>query len=121
MEKNTRAKLLEIAEEKQIKHDPSHDFQHALRVLNLVEMIGKKEKANMDILVPAALFHDIVVYQKNSHESKNETEESAKIAANAITRLPGYTEEVIAAVVTCIRQCSFSKGIMPEMLESKIL
>ena len=114
-------KLLEIAKDKQTKLDPSHDFQHILRVTNLAEKIAVEEKADLDVVIPAAIFHDSIVYQKNTPQSKNETEESAVYAQQILEKLIGYPKDKIENVKICIRQCSFSKGIVPDLLEAKIL
>jgi uncharacterized protein len=90
-------------------------------VLGLAEKIGIAENADFDILVPAALFHDVIVYPKNSPKSKNETDESAELAREILEGFPEYPKEKIESVSTCIRQCSYSKGIMPDLLEAKIL
>jgi len=37
----------------------SHDWDHTQRVYNICQHIGKKEKANLEILKLAALLHDI--------------------------------------------------------------
>jgi uncharacterized protein len=50
-------------------HDSAHDFQHVIRVYNNARLIGKNEEANMEILLPAVLLDDIVVYPKASLES----------------------------------------------------
>jgi uncharacterized protein len=121
MNKILENKLIKIAEERQTKEDPSHDFNHVRRVFNLAKKICKKENADLDVLIPAALFHDTVVYQKNHPNSKNETEESAKVAKNILNKIKEYPKGKISHVVTCIRHCSFSKGIKPESLESEIL
>lgn len=71
--------LIFIAEERQVKGDPSHDFQHIRRVYFLAKKIGEHEGVDLDVVIPAALFHDTIVYRKDSPESKNETEESANI------------------------------------------
>lgn len=110
-----------MARQNQTKEDPSHDFQHILRVTNMAQKIGEEEGADMDILIPAALLHDSVVYQKNSAKSKNETEESAEYAEKLLMDIEGYPKDKIKDVKTCIRQCSFSKGIYPDLLEAKIL
>jgi len=116
-----KVKLFKIAEDRQIKTDPSHDFQHIRRVLNLAIKIGKSVKADLDILIPAALFHDIVVYQKDSPKSKGESDESAEVAAEVLGNIKSYSKEKIGAVKICISECSFSKGIIPRSLESKVL
>ena len=116
MEKSLEKKLIEIAREKQVKNDPSHDFQHILRVFNLAKKIGRSVKADLDIVVPAALFHDIVVYRKDHPNSKNETDESAEVAEKILSNVKNYPKEKIASVKTCIKQCSFTKGIVPDLL-----
>ncbi len=121
MDKSLKEKLIKIAKEKQTKDDPSHDFQHILRVTNLAEKIAQEENADIEIVIPAALFHDSVVYPKNSPQSKNETEESAEYAEQVLKNFNEYPQSKIEKVKTCIRQCSFSKGIIPDLLEAKIL
>lgn len=121
MNQSLEKALVAIAAEKQTKTDPSHDFQHAFRVYQLAKKIGLVEKADMDILIPAALFHDIIIYQKNDPRSKNETIESAALAKEILQKTKGYPQKKIEKVVECISQCSFSKGIMPDLLEGKIL
>ena len=121
MNNNLRNKLIVIAEKNQTKKDPTHDFQHILRVLNLAEKISKKEKADLDIIIPAALFHDVIIYPKNSKENKNSADESAEFAGKVLREIPDYPKEKIDRVKICIKQCSFSKGVIPDLLESKIL
>jgi uncharacterized protein len=114
-------KLILISKNRQVKNDPSHDFQHVQRVLNLAVEIGKKVEADLDIVIPAALFHDTVVYRKDSPKSKYETDESAEVAGHILKKIREYPKEKIEKVKICIRQCSFSKGIIPDILESKVL
>ncbi len=121
MNQTLEAKLTKIMLAKQTKADPSHDFNHVLRVLELAKAIGKEEKADFDILIPAALFHDIIVYKKDHPKSQNETVESASYAKKILKQIKGYPENKIDQVMTCIKECSFSKGLKPDLLESKIL
>jgi uncharacterized protein len=48
--------------------DVAHDFEHAERVVNLSKIIGKKEDANLRILIPAAYLHDISPRDKKKPE-----------------------------------------------------
>ncbi len=121
MKKFLEKKLISIVRSKQTNKDPSHDFNHVFRVFNLAVKIGKKENADLDIIIPAALFHDIIIYPKNTLSSKNETNESAKFATDILENLKDYPKNKIEKVSICIKQCSFSKGIKPDLLESKIL
>lgn len=116
-----KKKLVGLAKKYQIKGDPSHDFQHVLRVLNLAVRIAKQEGGDMDIVIPAALFHDAVVYRKDSKKSKNESRESAALAAKILGGVKKYPEEKIGKIKACILECSFRKGARPTLLESKIL
>lgn len=123
MNKKLKEKIISFAR-KYNKNDPSHDFEHALRVLHLSEKIAEKEekgKADLDILIPAALFHDVIVYRKDISRSKREEDESAELAGKELKKLKEYPEDKISKVQTCIRQCSFSKGITPKLFEAKIL
>jgi uncharacterized protein len=113
--------LISIAKERQVKDDPSHDFQHILRVTNLAAKIGESVNADLDVIIPAALFHDTVVYPKNSPQSKSEADESAEVAGKILQNIKEYPQNKIESVKICIKQCSFSKGIIPNLLESKVL
>lgn len=121
MDNKTEKLLTKIVKEKQTKNDPSHDFNHVIRVYNLAKFIGEKEGADFDILIPAALFHDIIVYRKDDPRSKFETNESANFANNILSKIPSFSRNKIKDVEECITQCSFSKGIKATTLESKIL
>ncbi len=121
MNKILEEKLIAIAEERQVKDDPSHDFQHIRRVFFVAKKIAESENADLDIVIPAALFHDTVVYMKNSPESKNETEESALVTADILEGIEEYPKEKIPLVQACIRECSFTKGLKPSSKESAVL
>ncbi len=121
MKKNLEEKLIKIAQERQTKKDPTHDFQHILRVFNMAKKIGKGVEADMDIVIPAALFHDTVIYRKDHPNSKKETDKSAEVTGKILSNIGGYPKEKIERVKTCIRQCSFTKGITPDLLEAKVL
>jgi uncharacterized protein len=121
MNKELENKLTKIAEERQVKDDPSHDFQHIKRVLFIAKKIGESENMDLDVIIPAALFHDTVVYMKNSKESKNETEESATVVGDILINIQEYPKEKISKVQTCILECSFTKGLLPSIPESSVL
>ncbi len=111
-----------VAAEQRISHDdPSHDFLHACRVTRMAERIAETENADLDIIVPAALFHDVVNYPKNDPRAANAADESADMVAGILRNLPEYPQKKIGAVQTAIRQCSFSKNIVPEQLEARVL
>lgn len=118
-----RNKLINIAMEKISSEDVSHDFSHSYRVLLNAEKISKIEGGDLDIIVPAALFHDLIVYPKNSEADKRfkSQEDSAIEADKILNSISEYPQEKIGKVTLAIRECSFSRGIIPKILESKIL
>lgn len=121
MNKKLIKQLEEISESRQTKTDPSHDFQHIRRVTNLAIKIGKSVKADMDVVIPAALFHDTVIYRKDDPKSKNETDESAEITGNILNEIKEFPKDKIDRIKACIKECSFTKAPVPSSLESKVL
>lgn len=117
----TREYLTKIAENRISPADPSHDFQHAVRVLGNVEHIAGREGGDLEVLVPGALFHDVIVYPKDSPKSADSQSDSARLAEGILLDTPGYPRSKIEAVAYAIKVCSFTKGIMPDTLEAKIL
>lgn len=121
MNNELRSKLIDIAKKEIKTHDPSHDFSHALRVLKNAEMIAQKEGADMDVVVPASLFHDLIVYPKHLPGSKFEHQQSADKAEYILKEIQEYPKEKIDIVKICISTCSFSKAIKHTLLEAQVL
>ena len=97
----------------------AHGFDHILRVTRLCEEIGKAEGADMRILIPAALFHDIARPLEEESGIPHE-EEGARIAEEYL-RGTGCDAGRIAAIVHAIRTHRFSTGPEPETLEAQVL
>jgi uncharacterized protein len=100
--------------------DPAHDFHHLMRVYKNAKRIGRREGTNMDILLPAVLLHDLVVYPKGSTKSSKSSDESADLAEN-ILHSYGYPQDQINQICYCIRVHSYSKRVVPASLEGRIL
>lgn len=116
-----RQELIEEARKCVSDQDISHDFLHAHRVLLLAEKIGRRESGDLDILVPAALFHDVVNYPKNDPRSKLSSIHSAKLVRRILARKRWYPKAKIPTVADAIERCSFSKCLPKERLEEHIL
>ncbi len=101
--------------------DPSHDLSHALRVLGNAEYIARLEGGDLEVIIPAALFHDAVTYPKNDPRTKYATKESARVVRGILESLPDYDTEKISRVEKAIIEHSYSSGIKPESLDSKIV
>ncbi|MFZ2150894.1 MAG: HD domain-containing protein [Candidatus Absconditicoccaceae bacterium] len=121
MDKSLRIKLIKLAKSYVKNDDPSHDFQHSLRVLANAERISKIEKADLDILVPACLFHDVINHPKNSSLAQFSSNESAEFTKKILSNMKEFPKNKIKDVYTAIQSCSFNKGILPDLLEAKIL
>jgi len=102
---------------------PAHDFQHVLRVYKNAETISKQEKGSvdLDVVLAAALLHDIVVYPKGSIKTINSADDSAEIAKKILLEYKNYPREKIEKVADAIRTHSYSKKLVPRSLEGKIL
>src|SRR5918998_5380411 len=102
------------------ERDPAHDFHHIMRVYKNAKLIGRREGSNMEILLPAVLLHDLVVYPKGSAKSSKSSDESADLAEN-ILQSYGYPQDQINQICYCIRAHSYSKRLVPASLEARIL
>jgi uncharacterized protein len=92
----------------------THGFEHVERVYDTCLHIGKIEKADLDVLLPAALLHDI------AREEENHAQVGAE-KAKPILRKYGQSEKTIEEIATAIASHSFSGKKPPKTLEAKIL
>jgi uncharacterized protein len=116
-----RKRLIEEARRTISNDDPSHDIDHALRVLANAEHISSFEGGNLKVIIPAALLHDAVNYQKDDPKSENAAEESAKVARRILESFPQYNENEIMRVEEAVAEHPYDGGIKPKSPESKIL
>lgn len=91
-----------------------HSFEHIKRVYSTCLFLGEKNRADLSILLPAAILHDI----GRGHE--NHAEESGRIALKILKELD-FNEEKQHAIVNTILAHSFTGGRTPDTIESKIL
>lgn len=100
--------------------DAAHDFNHILRVWNAGMQIGEAEKADLEILEPALLLHDII--RPNGPEGeKGHAQASAKLAAKILNDFgyqKGEIEKISSAIAT---HSADSKSVHPKTLEEKIV
>jgi uncharacterized protein len=97
----------------------SHGFDHVRRVVRLCEVIGREENADMRVLLPAALFHDIG--REAEERDGIPHEEAGAEEAERFLRSAGYDEDLIPAICHAIRTHRFSTGPEPGTPEAKIL
>jgi len=97
----------------------SHGLDHVLRVVCLCERIGKEENADMMVLLPAALFHDIA--RQKERETGIPHEEAGAQMAERYLRSIQYDEERILKITHAIRTHRYRSTVKPETLEARIL
>jgi uncharacterized protein len=100
--------------------DPSHDIYHALRVLGNAEHISHNEGGDLEIIIPAALFHDSVNHKKGSRLAKYSADQSAYLARTVLEKI-NYPSRKIHLVEKAIKQHSFSTHVVPDTIEGKIV
>jgi uncharacterized protein len=99
----------------------SHDWDHTERVLRLCLRIGKREKADLEILKLAAVLHDIGRPEEDRTSGKVCHSEAGAALARKILAAHGVEDEKIARVVHCIETHRFRKKTVPATKEAKIL
>lgn len=120
MVKEIHKSLYQFAKERIDSSDPSHDFAHVERVLSNCLSIGRKEGVNLDILIPAALLHDIVNVPKSSPDRIRASQLAAD-KAFAVLIEHNYSEEDARSISQVILEHSYSAGHQPSSLESAVL
>lgn len=97
--------------------DPSHDYEHVKRVVAMAGALAAKEGANLEVVLPAALLHDIVNVPKNSPDRAKASAQAAEHARGILARFD-YSEPEIEAIAVAIVEHSYSRGLTPSSVES---
>ena len=92
----------------------THGFEHTERVYRACLQIGVRVGADLSILIPAAILHDV------GRGAADHALESANIAGRILVSR-GYRRDKVEAVVEVISTHSFSGGKAPASLEAKVL
>jgi len=99
----------------------SHDWDHTERVLLLAMRIGKKEKADLNILRLAATLHDIGRAEEDRTNGRVCHSRRGADLARGILARHGVDRRMAARVVHCILTHRFRRKATPKTLEAKIL
>ena len=100
--------------------DSAHDWQHVLRVAGNAAAICAAEPVDAGVVVPAALLHELFNYPKNHPDSSRSGEVCAERALVTLAEL-GWADDTAQRIAYCIRVHGFSRGILPDTLEAKVL
>lgn len=115
-----RQRLEAIADAHCGQADPAHDGLHVRRVARLAARIGAAEGADLGVVVPAALLHELFSYPKSHPNAAHSGEKCALLAANVL-RAEDYPQAQCAAICECIRVHSWSRGIVPPGRDAQVL
>lgn len=119
-EKNSQ-KILAEAKKHFANTHGSHDFDHVERVLKMAMHIGKKEKANLEILKLAAILHDIGRHKSDKQKGQTDHAKDGATVAAEILKKYKFSKEKIAKITHCIEAHRFRTKTKPKTLEAKIL
>ncbi len=103
------------------QNDPSHDIAHIERVLSSVRHIQSMEGGDLEILIPAVWFHDLVNLSKDHPDRKKASTLSADRAIKILKEQGTYKTGKLEFIHHAICAHSFSANIRPQTLEAKIL
>jgi uncharacterized protein len=97
----------------------AHGFDHIERVTVMCERIGREEGADLSILIPAALLHDIARPLEEASGIPHEIG-GARMAGEYLTSI-NYDARCIPTIVHAIRTHRYSTGESPATPEARIL
>jgi uncharacterized protein len=100
--------------------DPSHDWAHVQRVVKSCLEIGRNADADLSILIPSALLHDIVNLGKDHPRRIEASYDSAIEAAKLLSNLE-YQKEEVSRITTTIVEHSYSARRRPSTIEAAVL
>lgn len=92
----------------------THGFEHTERVCRVSRHIGRRVEADISVLLPAALLHDV------GRGTADHALSSAEVARRILETM-GYERDKVEAVVEAISTHSFTGGRAPISLEARIL
>lgn len=100
--------------------DGAHDLGHLRRVWANAKLIAMDEPCDLEILLPAVIFHDLINLPK-SHPNRAQASGLSAMAACDFLRADGFAAAKLPAVAHAITAHSFSAGIAPETPEARVL
>lgn len=115
-EKLFEAKIATVAS----SDDPAHDLNHFKRVVTMAKKLCVQENAKIEVVVPAAWLHDLVIVPKNSPLRSQASKLSAEKALEFLREI-NYPQEFHQDIAHAIEGHSFSANIEVRTLEAKIV
>jgi uncharacterized protein len=104
-------------------NEPAHDFFHVTRVVTNVLAIARGESTSPDdeaAAATAALLHELFTLPKDHPDSARAGDTCAERARELLTS-EGAPARLVDSVCAAIRDHSFSKGVLPDALASRLV
>ena len=99
------------------KSDYLHDIDHVLRVVFWAKLLSEKEKADLSIIIPAAILHDVGI---SKYGDEQHAIEGAKMCRPFLKGC-GYSNEEIKRISETILMHSTDDPKPPETIEGRVL
>ncbi|MES2965327.1 MAG: HD domain-containing protein, partial [Bdellovibrionota bacterium] len=100
--------------------DPAHDLAHFKRVVATAKRLAEAESARLDVVVPAAWLHDLVIVPKNDPRRSQASRLSGEEAKKFLDEI-GYPKELHADIAHAVEAHSFSANIEPRTKEAAVV
>lgn len=104
-------------------NEPAHDFFHVERVVTNARAVARGERlspSSEGVVATAALLHELFTLPKDHPDSSRAGDLCAERARELLEH-EAAPPAMIGPVAAAIRDHAFSKGIVPEALESRVL
>jgi uncharacterized protein len=112
--------LRDAAERACANRPPAHDFLHVERVTAMARHLALAEGARVEVVVPAALLHELVNLPKGHPESHTSGDRCADTALSVLTDA-GWDRALAEEIALCIRDHAFSTGAAPRTREVAVV
>jgi uncharacterized protein len=120
MEPKLFQRLDAIARERCGNREPAHDYLHVARVAATGRALAEEEGADLNVVVPAALLHELFNHPKG-HPDSHMSGEICAVRAAVVLREEGCPPGLVEPICYAIRVHPFSRGVVPETLEARVL
>jgi uncharacterized protein len=97
-----------------------HDQAHTERVYAISLRIAQEENADQEVVLAAALLHDIARAREDQDEISDHAVEGSNMAKRILLEVE-FPQHKIREVIHCIKVHRFKEGLQAETLEAKIL
>ena len=114
------ALLRDVARSACTDRPPAHDFLHVERVAAMARRLALAEGARLEVVVPAALLHELVNLPKG-HPDSHTSGDLCAVEALRVLADAGYERALAEEIALCIRDHAFSKGAAPRTREAAVM